>query len=227
MKVVTEAKNLLEDIIKKHTSITKIVRRKIEEKNTLSTRKFPFAVLLTADGNFNESTCKEVFFNEYNYSIPKETFENEIIGKLTLQSDIDLILSAFELNGELYNLKTEITDLNPVIEVFKKARYLKTRYKYFVRGSRNIPIECRVYTQTEDEADDLIGEIIRFMPRAWSIGKWQGKINIQDEAHDDYASNYAGQAMSLFVAFFEIETGTDTEVVQSITQTNFEGGSYG
>jgi len=58
--MVTEAKRLIEAIVRKRTPVRAVAFRKTEEDTLRSQKTMPYVALLTADGKFDERTMKRV-----------------------------------------------------------------------------------------------------------------------------------------------------------------------
>lgn len=71
--MITEAKDFLEDLIKKHSpetcKIDLVVRNATDEKNAVTNRKFPFAALISRQGSFDETKCRSSGYKKEDGSI--------------------------------------------------------------------------------------------------------------------------------------------------------------
>ncbi|MBN2546564.1 MAG: hypothetical protein JXB50_12260 [Spirochaetes bacterium] len=80
-------------------------------------------------------------------------------------------------------------------------------YKIEIRGLRKIPLEIRVYGKVEEETDEILENILSYLPGQWQIGQRQGTIDIMTEHSNDYASNYKDGAMQTCFVLFSMEIG--------------------
>lgn len=110
----------------------------------------------------------------------------------------------------------------------KTVRYKDTDYQYsiLVRGSRNIPIEVRVYGKDEAETDRILEIILSYMPRYWMIGKREGEIEILSEHDADYSSNYKDGSMQSAFILFIMDIGKEPAKVPVIKDINLSEANY-
>ena len=224
-----EAKNFIEDIIKKHSyknqkgQAIKVVRDMKEEQKLLSNKQFPFVSLLTADGTIDERMAKTIKWTE---KIPEKIFKSEynlIISKLNSEkSDYFKTFYTLRDDKELYELN-RLTDLEmkELINILEPLGYNK-KYQSTIRGAVKLPIEIRVFAITERESNQILLDICRNMPFDWIVGYFQGKIMLGTIAQSDWTTSLSDCVLSSCVAELYMDIGTDREELPTIKNFSFD-----
>jgi hypothetical protein len=88
-----------------------------------------------------------------------------------------------------------------------------------VRGTRNLPIQIRIFTKSEEEASSLAHDIIRNIPLTFEYNGKQGKISIGEEEHSDHVTRLTEKYLSLIIVMFSVEVAADPVDLPTITAT--------
>lgn len=97
-------------------------------------------------------------------------------------------------------------------------------YDYFIRGSRSIPIEIRVFGKNEAETDKILENILANLPRTWNIEDRYGTVEIISEHCNDYTSNYKDGVMQSAFVRFTMQIGYIKNEIKEIKNTKITGG---
>lgn len=110
----------------------------------------------------------------------------------------------------------------------KTVRYkeVEDHYSILVRGSRNIPIEVRVFGKNESETDRILETILSYMPRYWKIGQRSGEIEILSEHDADYSSNYKDGSMQSAFILFIMDIGKKPAKITTIKDIKLSEAKY-
>lgn len=109
-----------------------------------------------------------------------------------------------------------------------EAKYIKFKedgalFQRYIRGTRTLPIVIRVWAESEDEADEILSEIIVQMPRFWNCDGLQGRVDILNEEHSDYSTRLLGKYLSALEISFSVEVGKEKEQIQTFNSVLTEG----
>jgi hypothetical protein len=104
---------------------------------------------------------------------------------------------------------------------YKKTKYSENQklYEQTTRGSRKIPVEIRCFAKNEAETDEMLEEILRYLPRTWSIGRRNGTIDIMTEQNTDWSTNFTDSSMQSVFVLFTMEIAQNPVELPVIQQT--------
>jgi len=84
----------------------------------------------------------------------------------------------------------------------------------YIRGILKMPLEVRVFAETEEEANNLLFETIRNVPDKWQLGNYKDRIELGEVAISDWSSSLLnGTLASCFVNFYMPIATTKKEVI--------------
>jgi hypothetical protein len=99
------------------------------------------------------------------------------------------------------------------------AQTYKQRY---VRGSRQVPIQVRVWGEGEENVDAIFSRIIPAIPRYWKLDDFEGLIVIEFEEHSDHADSMGKIYLSVAEVQFSVDVALEEEIVPTITTVEVE-----
>jgi hypothetical protein len=92
----------------------------------------------------------------------------------------------------------------------------------YVRGSRILPIQMRVFDEGEEKTDVVVSRIIPAIPRHWELDGFEGLIVINWEEHSDQADTMLKLYLSVVEVQFTVDVALEEELVPTITTVEVE-----
>lgn len=83
--------------------------------------------------------------------------------------------------------------------------------KYYIRGTRTVPFQVRIWTSAETEADAIIDAFLPHVPHRWRVGADEGLIEIRQTDFTDYLSAMSSQFLAGVVVAFSLDIATPNE----------------
>jgi hypothetical protein len=95
----------------------------------------------------------------------------------------------------------------------------------YVRGSRILPIQVRVWDEGEEKTDAVFSRIIPAIPRHWELDGFEGLIVINWEEHSDQADTMLKLYLSVVEVQFTVDAALEEELVPTVMSVEVEPGS--
>ncbi|OHD22774.1 MAG: hypothetical protein A2Y38_20110 [Spirochaetes bacterium GWB1_59_5] len=77
--------------------------------------------------------------------------------------------------------------------------------KYFIRGTRRLPIGIRVWAKTENDADAIVSAFLPFIPHRWAAEGAEGVVEIKKTDASDFASAVSGHYVMMVEVAFSLD----------------------
>ncbi|MDR1175331.1 MAG: hypothetical protein LBK83_07675 [Treponema sp.] len=98
----------------------------------------------------------------------------------------------------------------------------ETWKQQYVRGSRILPLQVRVWDEGEEKADAVFSRIIPAIPRHWELDGFEGLIVINWEEHSDQADTVSKLYLSVAEVQFTVDVALEEEIVPTIAAVEVE-----
>ena len=96
-------------------------------------------------------------------------------------------------------------------------------WKAYIRAILKLPLEIRVFASSEEEANKLLFDVVKYIPDKWQLGNYVNKIELGEVVISDWANTFIDCTFaSVFVNFF-IDIATDKEEVKTIGKYEYKG----
>jgi len=80
--------------------------------------------------------------------------------------------------------------------------------KRYIRGDRIQPIQVRIWTKAEGDADQIVDAVLPWIPHRWEFDDLEGTIEIGRFDASDFASKLSGQYLIGFTINFRVGAAT-------------------
>lgn len=86
----------------------------------------------------------------------------------------------------------------------------------FIRGTRTVPIEVRLWAESEAAGGRLAHHVIRHIPTRWDYDGLGGEIEVADESHTDNVANITDEYAISILVRFSVPVAADAESINTV-----------